>query len=204
MWQIDFFQVIITGYEILSDRANVGGSLDGWSTWARVLKELSHVLLVSYSALNPLAYCGELLLRTGRKVFRRFWQTMTGCFSCFDSCCNKTPSTSRYCHSEFEMMKSIGITLNGADPIPQQLQELDAQSRILSGLPPNPPPPGSEPQYFKHSSASSSNSSSFSIFKGKKSKSRSTSSNLSAMRDGKKSFFSNIPILDKCETKVWT
>ena len=32
-------------------------------------------------------------------------------------------------------MKSIGITLNGADPIQQQLQDLDAQSRILAGLP---------------------------------------------------------------------
>jgi hypothetical protein len=32
------------------------------------------------------------------------------------------------------MMKSIGITLNGADPIPQQLEELDAQSRLLCGL----------------------------------------------------------------------
>jgi hypothetical protein len=33
------------------------------------------------------------------------------------------------------MMKSVGITLNGADPIQQQLEELDLQSRILSGLP---------------------------------------------------------------------
>ena len=32
------------------------------------------------------------------------------------------------------MMKSIGVTLNGGDPIPQQLKELDAQSRLLTGL----------------------------------------------------------------------
>ena len=31
-------------------------------------------------------------------------------------------------------MKSIGITLNGGDPIPQQLKELDAQSRLLTGI----------------------------------------------------------------------
>ena len=37
-------------------------------------------------------------------------------------------------HTEGIMMKSIGITLNGGDPIPQQLKELDAQSRLLTGI----------------------------------------------------------------------
>ena len=179
-------QVIITGYEILSDGASVGGGLEGWSTWARVLKELSHVLLVSYSALNPLAYCGELLLRAGRKVFRRLGQAASGRFSRL-GCPFKTTSNSRYCQSEFEMMKSIGITLNGADPIPQQLQELDAQSRILSGLPPNPPAPGSEMYPFKNSTSSNSTTSSFGIIKksakSKSAKSRSASSNSSSLPD---------------------
>ena len=36
--------------------------------------------------------------------------------------------------SEFDMMKSVGITLGGPDPIPQQLYELDEQSRLMCGL----------------------------------------------------------------------
>ena len=36
--------------------------------------------------------------------------------------------------SEFDMMKSVGITLGGPDPIPQQLHELDEQSRLMCGL----------------------------------------------------------------------
>ena len=36
--------------------------------------------------------------------------------------------------SEFDMMKSVGITLGGPDPIPQQLYELDEQSRLMIGL----------------------------------------------------------------------
>ena len=187
--------MIITGYEILSDGASVGGSLDGWSTWARVLKELSHVLLVSYSALNPLAYCGELLLRAGKKISRRIGQTSRTCLSCF-GCHLKTNSNSRFCQSEFEMMKSVGITLNGADPIPQQLQELDAQSRILSGLPAIPPPPN-ECYNSKHSTSSNSTCSSFGILKKSakyrsdksrsdkscSAKSRSASSNSSSVPD---------------------
>ena len=135
---------------------------------------------MSYSALNPLAYCGELLLRAGRKVFRRIGQTGRAGLTCL-GCNFKSDSNSRFCQSEFEMMKSVGITLNGADPIPQQLQELDAQSRILSGLPPNPPPPGSEYNgvMSKHSTSSNSTVSSFGMFK-KSAKSRSASSNSSS------------------------
>ena len=39
--------------------------------------------------------------------------------------------------TEGVMMKSIGVTgvtLNGVDPIQQQLDELDAQSRLLTGI----------------------------------------------------------------------
>ncbi len=39
-----------------------------------------------------------------------------------------------YPHTEGQGMRSVGITLNGGDPIAQQLQELDAQSKLLSGL----------------------------------------------------------------------
>ena len=204
------FQVIITCYEIFSDGASVGGSLDGWSTWARVLKELSHVLLVSYSALNPLAYCGELLLRAGRKAFRRIGQTSRDFLSCM-GCQLKTNSNSRFCQSEFEMMKSVGITLNGADPIPQQLQELDAQSRILSGLPPNPPAPGSCNAYCgvistKHSTSSISTTSSFGILKKSTTiKSGSTSNSSSLHEPSRKNYSSGttqIQLLEKCDQQA--
>ena len=36
--------------------------------------------------------------------------------------------------SEYDVMKSVGITLGGPDPLQQQLHELDAQSRIMCGL----------------------------------------------------------------------
>lgn len=41
-----------------------GGSIQNWATWAKVLKEFSQVLLVCYSAFNPLAYCGDLVYRS--------------------------------------------------------------------------------------------------------------------------------------------
>ena len=44
-------------------------------------------------------------------------------------CCKKEMS-------EIEMMESVGVTMRGGDSLDQQLQELDPQSRILSGLSP--------------------------------------------------------------------
>ena len=46
---------------------------------------------------------------------------------------------SQECHrhvpfSEYEIMKSNGITLEGPGRLVQQLQDLDAQSRIMCGL----------------------------------------------------------------------
>ena len=83
-------------------------------------KELSHVLLVAYAALNPLAYCGGPLM----PAIHKFWAKVT------QYCRSDQISTK----SELEMMRSVGITLNGADPMEQQLRELDAQSRILTGI----------------------------------------------------------------------
>ena len=42
--------------------------------------------------------------------------------------------------SEIELMESAGITVRGIDSIEQQLKDLDPQSRILSGLRPEPGP----------------------------------------------------------------
>ena len=100
----------------------------------RILKQVSQLLLVAYSALNPIAYCGELVYQLCcRKLLKKFGfkNKFASFFAC--CCCSKLENSSQ--QSELDMMKSVGITLNGADPIQQQLEELDLQSRILSGLP---------------------------------------------------------------------
>ena len=63
-----YFQVILTGYEI-----TVSSDLMIWSTWALILKEISHLLLIAYSAFNPLAYCGELIWK---HLVLRFWNAL--------------------------------------------------------------------------------------------------------------------------------
>ena len=100
---------------------NFGGDNRDWATWALVTKDLSHVLLVAYAALNPIAYCGGPLLSVVRKGLQNIVNF-----------CRRTETIST--KSELEMMKSVGITLNGADPMEQQLRDLDAQSRILTGI----------------------------------------------------------------------
>lgn len=49
-------------YEVIC-HGQEGGRVVRWAAWAKVLKELSQVLLVAYSALNPMAYCGDLVYR---------------------------------------------------------------------------------------------------------------------------------------------
>ena len=111
------FQVGLTCLELFVSNSHV---ITEWPLWGKVLNDLSNVLLVIYSALNPLAYCGGLIFKTIRCLFRRGSsspQQRNGIFN-----------------SEYGAMKSIGITLNGPDPLNQQLQELDAQSRLMCGL----------------------------------------------------------------------
>ena len=36
--------------------------------------------------------------------------------------------------TDLDAMRSLGISLNGPDPLPQQLEELDAQSRLMCGI----------------------------------------------------------------------
>lgn len=111
--------MILTVYEVVCHR-HEGGSMANWAIWARVTKELSQVLLVLYSALNPLAYCGDLVLKnTFKKIIKE-------CGCC---CCKKELS-------DIEIMESYGITVRGIDSIEKQLEDLDPQSRILSGLKP--------------------------------------------------------------------
>ena len=124
--RVDHQQVVVTVYEVIC-HGREGGRVVRWAAWAKVLKELSQVLLVAYSALNPIAYCGDLVYRLAwglwiprapsiakssclfRKTIHRLIRT----------CCgrNKGPS-------EIEVMETLGITVMGEGSLGQQLQEL--------------------------------------------------------------------------------
>ena len=78
---------------------------------------------VSSRAFEP-SFRAEFKLERGQpKVVTR------GCKKC---CWKRGTSQKRL--SEYEVMKSNGITLGGPDPLMQQLQELDAQSRLMCGI----------------------------------------------------------------------
>ena len=118
--------MIITAYEIFMEKYEQ----HLWASWVRILKQISQILLVAYSALNPIAYCGELVYQGYHQILKKYsCCKIPDCLRCYKD--EVVPSH----QSELDMMKSVGITLNGADPLQQQLKELDIQSRILSGLP---------------------------------------------------------------------
>ena len=98
----------MTLYEIIYHPDTFGGQDGHWSTWARLTKEVSNVMVVVYAAYNPIAYCGSLILPFVMKIGRSLLP-----------CIYPNTVSSK---SELEMMKSIGITLNGADPLHQQLR----------------------------------------------------------------------------------
>ena len=108
------FQIVLTGYEITKyDKSQPS------ATWASILKHISHILLVSYSALNPLAYCGEL-------IYNQLLVKL---------CCRRS-NVNLTLHSEIQLQTMQGGTLVGTDSLTQQLKDLDAQSRLLTGLQP--------------------------------------------------------------------
>ena len=92
-------KVILTGYEIATFEEPGKAAV-----WAIVMKEISHILLVCYSAFNPIACCGELLCRS---ILLPLKKAFTRCFP------KKT-----YMESEFVQMKSIGVTINGSATVP--------------------------------------------------------------------------------------
>ena len=74
---MDYQQVVVTVYEVIC-HGREGGRVVRWAAWAKVLKELSQVLLVAYSALNPIAYCGDLVYRLASLVSMGFMLQMKG------------------------------------------------------------------------------------------------------------------------------
>ena len=96
-----FSKVILTGYEI----ANFDLPESSAALWAQVMKETSHILLVCYSAFNPLACCGELLFKS----------LIVPIFNLCGHCSLKKT----YVESELIQMKSIGVTVNGSACIDQ-------------------------------------------------------------------------------------
>ena len=109
------FQLVLTGYEITKYDKSQPSAI-----WASILKQISHILLVSYSAFNPLAYCGELMYN----------QLLV------KLCCRKSIVNANLLHSEIQLQTMASGTLVGNDPLSQQLKDLDAQSRLLTGLQP--------------------------------------------------------------------
>ena len=96
-------KVILTGYEI-----TYYGTEQPAATWAVVLKETSHILLVCYSAFNPIAYCGDLVIRQIRA-----------------SCCPSSDTNGNVNNgSEAVQMKTYGVV--------STVQDLDVQSRLLA------------------------------------------------------------------------
>ena len=146
-----FFQLFLTGYELFS------------SNHSPIANEFNNILLVSYSAFNPFAYCGELIFQV---VFQGYFKCVYNTKRSTDNQNNPQQNNQQAQNqttqestrnrrrkrlrmpqirwiktrqnladvSEFDMMKSVGITLGGPDPIPQQLYELDEQSRLMIGL----------------------------------------------------------------------
>ena len=51
-------------------------------------------------------------------------------------CCRKSIVNSNLLHSEIQLQTMASGTLVGNDPLSQQLKDLDAQSRLLTGLQP--------------------------------------------------------------------
>ena len=129
--------------------------------------EISTILLISYSSFNPLAYCGGLILQVFAKGYFKCVRQSNAATADLIDISQPLPGTDRKTtlkykikwtrrldpsdFSEYDAMKSIGITLNGPDSIDVQLSELDPQSRIMCGL-------------SRNSSSTKSNSNSSGVF----------------------------------------
>ena len=139
MLSLLIFQVALTGYELIA------GSMAEWPVTLLVANEFNNILLVFYSACNPLAYCGEL-------IYKKL------CLDCLCCCKDGLETASAAAEdgamcprgggifrsrrgrgqlrgfrrgrdeSEYNAMKSIGITLGGPDPIMQQLNVSQVRS----------------------------------------------------------------------------
>ena len=112
--------------------------------------EINNILLVSYSSFNPLAYCGGLILKVFAKGYFKCVRRSNDAVPNINDASQAQPRIGRkrilkykvkWTHrmnskdlSEYDAMKSVGITLNGPEAIEVQLNELDPQSRIMCGL----------------------------------------------------------------------
>ena len=113
--------------------------------------EINNILLVSYSSFNPLAYCGGLILQVLAKGYFKCVRRLNDAVPDLNDASQALPQIGRKRPtlkykvkwtrrvnskdlSEYDAMKSVGITLNGPEAIEVQLNELDPQSRIMCGL----------------------------------------------------------------------
>ena len=146
---ISFFynpQLLLTMYELCFI-----SEYEEPSPYFLLAAEINHILLVCYSSLNPLAYCGGLILKVLAKGYLKcVWQLNEAVPDLNDASqaqprIGRKRTTLKYKVkwtrrmnskdlSEYDAMKSVGITLNGPEAIEIQLNELDPQSRIMCGL----------------------------------------------------------------------
>ena len=122
----------------------------GASSYFLFASEISTILLIAYSSFNPLAYCGGLILQVFAKGYFRCVRRSNAEPADLIDVSQALPRTDRRSTlkykvkwtrrldtsdlSEYDAMKSIGITLNGPDSLDVQLNDLDPQSRIMCGL----------------------------------------------------------------------
>ena len=123
----------------------------GASSYFLFASEISTILLICYSSFNPLAYCGGLILQVFAKgYFKCVRRSNAAAAADHINVSQALPGTDRRGtlkykvkwtrrldtsdFSEYDVMKSIGITLNGPDSLDVQLNDLDPQSRIMCGL----------------------------------------------------------------------
>ena len=138
-------QLLLTMYELcfISEE-------EGPSHYFLFAAEINNILLVSYSSFNPLAYCGGLILKVLAKGYFKCVRQLNDAAPDLNDASQALSQIERKRTlkynvkwtrrmnskdlSEYDAMKSVGITLNGPEAIEVQLNELDPQSRIMCGL----------------------------------------------------------------------
>ena len=64
-------KVFLTGYELMF-MGEKNEFMHSWPSWFKAMNEISTFLLVTYSALNPFAYCGKLIFTEMAKFCDRY------------------------------------------------------------------------------------------------------------------------------------
>ena len=66
-------KVFLTTYELLFLGTDSGEYMTSWPSWFMAFNEVNTLLLVIYSAMNPVAYCGKLVFQELQTLFLRWF-----------------------------------------------------------------------------------------------------------------------------------